>query len=99
TAGLGKCTGRRLPAAEESTGEGIVYFVPHLDAYAERDVVIAAGGDSAFDWAQSLAGIARSVTMVHRRDRFRAHASTVAHVQTLPVEIIVNAEVNRVHGE
>jgi len=66
---------------------------------AERDVVIVGGGDSAFDWAQSLAGIARSVTMVHRRDRFRAHASTVAHVQTLPVEIIVNAEVNRVHGE
>jgi len=99
TAGLGKFTARPLPAADEFTGEGIVYFVPHLDAYAERDVVIVGGGDSAFDWAQSLAGIARSVTMVHRRDRFRAHASTVAHVQTLPVEIIVNAEVNRVHGE
>ena len=35
------------------------------------------------------------MTLVHRRDRFRAHASTVARVQALPVEIIVNAEVSR----
>jgi thioredoxin reductase len=99
TAGLGKFTARPLPAADAFTGEGVVYFVPHLDEYAGRDVVIVGGGDSAFDWAQSLANIAKSVTMVHRRDRFRAHASTVAHVQTLPVEILVNAEVNRLHGD
>jgi thioredoxin reductase (NADPH) len=99
TAGLGKFTSRPLPAADSFTGEGVVYFVPHLTEYADRDVVIVGGGDSAFDWAQSLCGIARSVTMVHRRDRFRAHEATVAHVQTLPVEIIVNAEVNRLHGD
>jgi thioredoxin reductase (NADPH) len=99
TAGLGKFTSRPLPAADTFVGEGVVYFVPHLTEYAGRDVVIVGGGDSAFDWAQSLSGIAKSVTMVHRRDRFRAHAATVAHVQTLPVEIIVNAEVNRLHGD
>ena len=99
TAGLGKFTSRPLPAADAFTGEGVVYFVPHLNAYEGNDVVIVGGGDSAFDWAQSLCGIARTVTMVHRRDRFRAHAATVAHVQTLPVEIIVNAEVNRLHGD
>jgi thioredoxin reductase len=99
TAGLGKFTARPLPAADSFTGDGIVYFVPHLDAYADQHVVIIGGGDSAFDWAQSLCGIARTVTMVHRRDRFRAHAGTVAHVQTLPVEILVNAEVNRIHGD
>ena len=99
TAGLGKFTSRPLPAADTFTGEGVVYFVPHLTEYAGRDVVIVGGGDSAFDWAQSLAGIAKTVTMVHRRDRFRAHEATVAHVQSLPVEIIVNAEVNRLHGD
>ena len=99
TAGLGKFTARPLPAAAGFTGDGIVFFVPSLAVYTGRDVVIVGGGDSAFDWAQSLAGIAKSITIVHRRDKFRAHASTVAHVRTLPVEIIVNAQVTKVHGD
>jgi thioredoxin reductase (NADPH) len=62
-------------------------------------VVIVGGGDSAFDWALALQPIAKSVTLIHRRDKFRAHAATVARVQALPVEIIVNAEVARILGE
>jgi thioredoxin reductase (NADPH) len=61
--------------------------------------VIVGGGDSAFDWALALHPIAKSVTMVHRRDKFRAHAATVARVHELPVEIVVNAEVSRIHGD
>jgi thioredoxin reductase len=61
--------------------------------------VIVGGGDSAFDWALALQPIAKSVTMIHRRDKFRAHAATVARVQQLPVEMIVNAEVSRIHGD
>ncbi len=44
-------------------------------------IVIIGGGDSAFDWAQQLRDRAREVTLVHRSDRYRAHASTVADVQ------------------
>src|SRR5258707_790916 len=62
------------------------------------DVAIVGGGDSGFDWALSLHPVAKSVTMVHRRDKFRAHAGTVAKVQELPVEIIVNAELTQIHG-
>jgi thioredoxin reductase len=98
TAGLGKFTARPLPAASAFTGSGIVFFVPHLDDLADQDVVIVGGGDSAFDWAQSLVGVARSVMLVHRRDRFRAHESTVAKVRALPVEIVVNAQVSAIHG-
>ncbi len=98
TGGLGSFTARPLPAAEAFTGEGLVYFVPHLDDLAGHHVVIVGGGDSAFDWALSLQPVAKSVTMVHRRDKFRAHAGTVAKVQELPVEIIVNAEVTQIHG-
>jgi ferredoxin/flavodoxin---NADP+ reductase len=98
TGGLGSFTARPLPAAEAFTGEGLVYFVPHLDDLAGHHVVIVGGGDSAFDWALSLHPVAKSVTMVHRRDKFRAHAGTVAKVQELPVEIIVNAEVTEIHG-
>jgi len=98
TGGLGSFTARPLPAAAAFDGEGLVYFVPHLDDLAGHHVVIVGGGDSAFDWALSLHPIAKSVTMVHRRDKFRAHAGTVAKVQELPVEIIVNAEVTTIHG-
>jgi thioredoxin reductase (NADPH) len=99
TGGLGSFTARPLPAAEAFTGEGLVYFVPHLDDLAGHHVVIVGGGDSAFDWALSLHPIAKSVTMVHRREKFRAHAGTVTKVQSLPVEIIVNAEVTQIHGD
>src|SRR5690606_16962168 len=61
--------------------------------------VIVGGGDSAFDWALTLQPIAKSVTLVHRRDKFRAHAATVARVKELPVQIVVNAEVSRIIGE
>ena len=46
---------RPLPAAGEFTGTGVVFFVPHLDDLAGHNVVIVGGGDSAFDWALSLA--------------------------------------------
>ncbi len=99
TGGLGSFTARPLPAADAFPGAGLVYFVPHLADLAGHDVVIVGGGDSAFDWALALQPLAKSVTVVHRRDRFRAHASTVAKVQALPVNIVVNAEVTRLHGD
>ncbi len=99
TGGLGSFTPRPLPAAGAFAGDGVVYFVPHLDDHAGHHVVIIGGGDSAFDWALALEPIAKSVTVVHRRDKFRAHASTVARVQTLPVQIIVNAQVTKLIGD
>lgn len=99
TGGLGSFTPRPLPAAGAFHGHGIVYFVPHLDDHAGHDVVIVGGGDSAFDWALALQPVARSVTLVHRRDKFRAHASTVAKVRALPVEVVVNAEVTKILGD
>ncbi len=99
TGGLGSFTARPLPAADAFPGAGLVYFVPHLADLAGHDVVIVGGGDSAFDWALALQPLAKSVTLVHRRDRFRAHASTVARVQALPVSIVVNAEVTQLYGD
>src|SRR6266540_4133883 len=60
TGGLGSFTARPLPAAASFAGEGLVYFVPKLDALAGQDVIIVGGGDSAFDWALSLEPVARS---------------------------------------
>ncbi|HEX6498392.1 MAG TPA: NAD(P)/FAD-dependent oxidoreductase [Micromonosporaceae bacterium] len=99
TGGLGSFTSRPLPAADAFAGTGIVSFVPRLDALAGHHVVIVGGGDSAFDWAHALEPLAKSVTLVHRRDKFRAHPGTVARVRDSSVEIVVNAEVARILGD
>ncbi|MDO3701189.1 NAD(P)/FAD-dependent oxidoreductase [Micromonospora sp. C28SCA-DRY-2] len=99
TGGLGSFTPRPLPVAEHFVGAGIVYFVPQPAELADRDVLIVGGGDSAFDWAATLQPLARSVTLVHRREKFRAHAATVARVLAMPVRVVVNAEVTRLHGD
>jgi thioredoxin reductase len=99
TGGLGSFSSRPLPAADAFTGDGIMFFVKKLDELTGHDVIIVGGGDSAFDWALALQPLAKSVTMVHRRDKFRAHASTVARVRELPIEIVVNAEVTEILGD
>jgi len=82
-AGIGAFEPRKLPqpCAAPWEGRGIAYQVGDPAAYAGKHVVIVGGGDSAFDWADQLAPRAASLTLVHRSDRFRAHAATVASVQ------------------
>jgi thioredoxin reductase (NADPH) len=99
TAGIGAFRPRPLPAAADFAGEGIVFFVPRLDDHAGQDVVIVGGGDSAFDWALSLHEIAQSVTLVHRREAFRAHAGTVDRVRALGVRLVTSSEVSAIEGD
>lgn len=98
TGGLGSFSPRPLPAADAFAGQGVMFFVPRLADLAGHHVLIVGGGDSAFDWALALQPLARSVTLVHRREKFRAHASTVARVQATPVRIVLNAQVTTLHG-
>lgn len=82
-AGIGAFAPRRLPqpCAAPWEGKGISYEVGDPATYAGKHVVIIGGGDSAFDWADQLSPRTASLTLVHRSDRFRAHAATVAAVQ------------------
>jgi thioredoxin reductase (NADPH) len=82
-AGIGAFSPRRLPqkVAEPWYGKGIHDVVTTPSEYHGKNVVIIGGGDSAFDWASQLAGKASKVTLVHRSDRFRAHAATVQAVE------------------
>lgn len=98
TAGIGKFSPRPLPVGEEWVGRGVEFFVPDFTPYHDKDVVVVGGGDSAFDWAQHLEPLARSVTLVHRRDAFRAHERTVAEVQKSSVRIITKAQVTGIRG-
>ncbi|GEP37347.1 ferredoxin--NADP reductase [Nocardioides psychrotolerans] len=98
TAGIGKFSPRPLPAQADWLGRGLAFFVPSFVPYAGKDVVIVGGGDSAFDWAVHLEPVARSVTLVHRRDAFRAHERTVQQVRDSSVEIVTKAEVTAING-
>ena len=99
TAGIGKFSPRPLPAGEGWVGRGMEFFVPSFAPYVGKDVVIVGGGDSAFDWAQHLEPIAGSVTLVHRRDAFRAHQRTVQEVTDSRVEVITRAQVTALRGD
>ncbi|MPY78440.1 MAG: NAD(P)-binding protein [Actinophytocola sp.] len=101
TGGIGTFTPRPLPVAkefEDGDPPGLAYFVRRLDDYKDTDVVIVGGGDSAFDWAQALHSRANSVTLVHRRETFRAHPTTVSAVAESDVDIVTNAQVSKVIG-
>lgn len=99
TAGMGEFNPRPLPAGDGWLGRGVVHFVPAPEVHRDQHVVVVGGGDSAFDWVLSLHPIARSVTLVHRRAKFRAFAATVRQVQDLGVPIITDAQVIELRGD
>lgn len=99
TAGIGEFSPRPLSVGQDWLGRGVVHFIPHLQEHAGRDVVVVGGGDSAFDWALALHPIARSVTLVHRRERFRAQAGLVRKVEELGVPLVTGAQIAEVRGD
>ncbi|HET7173644.1 MAG TPA: NAD(P)/FAD-dependent oxidoreductase [Nocardioidaceae bacterium] len=99
TAGIGKFTPRPLPAGVGWEGRGLTFFVSSFEEYRDKDVVVVGGGDSAFDWALHLPTVARSVTLVHRREKFRAAQSTVEKVRRLPVDLRIPANVTQLLGD
>jgi thioredoxin reductase len=99
SAGAGSSTPRRLACADGHLDRGVFYTTVAPEQARGRDVVVVGGGDSAFDCALSLVGVARSVTLVHRSARFKAHERTVAELCASSVELVTRAEVVACHGE
>ncbi|MCP1337642.1 NAD(P)/FAD-dependent oxidoreductase [Futiania mangrovi] len=86
----------------EATG-AVRYFVTRRADFAGKRVVVAGGGDSAVDWAVSLAEVAAHVAIVHRRDKFRAAPEMVSRLRGLAeagkVEMVVPFQLSRLEGE
>lgn len=74
---------------EESYADNNLFYNVHkLDQFAGKKVIICGGGDSAVDWANALEPIAESVTVVHRRDSFRAHEHSVDVMENSSVKTV-----------
>ncbi|MEM8838789.1 MAG: NAD(P)/FAD-dependent oxidoreductase [Pseudomonadota bacterium] len=72
-----------IPEIEAYEGTSIFYSVRQIEAFRGEDVLIIGGGDSALDWTLSLEPVANSVTLMHRRDAFRAAPDSVNKMRAL----------------
>ncbi len=100
-AGVGAFSPNRLeaPGASDYEGKGVYYFVMDKGVFKDKKLLIVGGGDSAVDWALNIKEIARKITLVHRRDVFRAHEGSVAELMKSKVEVKLFYEVKRVAGD
>ena len=104
--GHGAFEPKRLPVSdvdmEPWEGRGAHYLVGDKQEFSGKKVVIVGGGDSACDWVINLLDTAEKVTLVHRREGFRAHEATVAQVkaaaETEAVDLRVPYVVKEVRG-
>jgi thioredoxin reductase (NADPH) len=99
TAGLGMYTPRRLKGAEAFEGRGLYYTVTRTEEFRGQEVLIVGGGDSAVDWALHLEPVAAAITLIHRRQQFRAHEASVRRLLNSSVKVKVPYRPKEVHGE
>src|SRR5215510_9060314 len=87
-AGGGSFTPKRPPLAgiEAQEGKSVFYSVRRMEDFRDKDVLIVGGGDSALDWTLNLQPLARSLTLLHRRDEFRAAPHSVEQMRSLVAE-------------
>lgn len=101
TAGIGAFAPRIFgrPEIDVYAGRGLFYAVKRREEFRDRSVLIVGGGDSALDWALNLLPVARRITLIHRRDSFRAHADSVKKVLDSPITVKVFHELRALRGE
>jgi thioredoxin reductase (NADPH) len=104
-AGVGAFGPNRPPLAgiERFEGKSVFYLVKRREDFRGKRVVIAGGGDSAVDWALSLAEVAAQVMVIHRRAKFRAAPESAARLQQLAasgaIELVTPFQLHGLEGE
>jgi ferredoxin/flavodoxin---NADP+ reductase len=101
TAGVGAFSPNKLdaPGVSGYEGKGIFYFVKERQPFKDKRLLVVGGGDSAVDWAVNFNNWAKKVTLVHRRDVFRAHEESVAELMKCGAEVKLFYEVKGVSGD
>jgi len=72
-----------IPGIEDYEGTSVFYAVRKMEQFRDKNIVIVGGGDSALDWTLNLQPIAKSMTLIHRRDSFRAAPDSVSKMREL----------------
>ena len=105
-AGAGSFEPRRPPNIENPDAlmeNGVSYAVQSKKRYENKEVIIFGGGDSALDWTVELADIAKSISLVHRRDAFRGAQHTEAQMRELvkqgKVNLLTPYQIHSIIGE
>ncbi|HLI20141.1 MAG TPA: NAD(P)/FAD-dependent oxidoreductase [Stellaceae bacterium] len=104
-AGVGAFGPNRPPldAIERYEGKSVFYLVSRREAFRDQRVVIAGGGDSAVDWAISLAEVAARVMVVHRRAKFRAAPESAARLDALAkagrIDMVIPYQLSGLEGD
>ncbi len=87
-----------VPGIEAYEGASVHYAVRRMEEFRGHDVVIMGGGDSALDWTLNLQPLAKSLTLIHRRDEFRGAPHSVDQMRHLLAEGKINLVVGQVTG-
>ncbi len=101
TAGIGAFEPNRLdrPGVAEYVDRGVYYFVKDKRPFRDKNILIIGGGDTAVDWALNLKDWARHITIIHRRDQFRAHEGSMATLATTSIPVMTFWELKRIDGD
>ena len=87
-----------IPGVDEFEGQSVFYAVRQRDMFRDKNIIIAGGGDSALDWTLNLEPIAKKVTLVHRREEFRAAPDSVDKMHALQAAGKIDFHVAQIKG-
>jgi thioredoxin reductase (NADPH) len=87
-----------IPGIEAYEGTSVFYSVKKMEAFRGKDMLIVGGGDSALDWVNNLQPIVKSMTLLHRRDEFRAAPDSVNKMRELVAAGKMQLKIGQVTG-
>src|SRR5699024_11907924 len=88
-----------IDGSEQFEGNNLHYFVKDMEQFRGQNVVILGGGDSAVDWSLMLESNANKVTLIHRRDQFRAHEHSLEQLKSSSIDILTPFVPTDIEGE
>ncbi len=99
TAGKGAFQPRTLNLPNENQFYNIHYFINDMEKFRDKKVIIFGGGDSAVDWANMLKNHSSEVTIVHRRNDFRAHEASVQEMMNSNINVLTPYVADALEGK
>lgn len=96
TNGMGLFTPRKIGLDNETNIKNIIYKMESTNIALNKDIVILGGGDSAVDISLLLKDIAKSVTIIHRRNDFRAQSSSVELMDNSSINVLRNKTISAI---